>query len=67
MEVLRLGVELELQLPVYNTVTATRDLSRVCNLHYSSWQLQILNPLGRVRDRTCILLILVEFVTTEPQ
>ena len=36
MEVPRLGVELELQLPAYVTATATPDLSLVCNLHYSS-------------------------------
>ena len=26
--------------------TATSDLSRVCNLHHSSWQHWILNPLS---------------------
>ena len=38
MEVPRLGVELELQLPVYTTATATLDPSHICNLHRSSWQ-----------------------------
>ena len=38
MEVPRLGVELELQLPAYTTATATRDLSHVCELHHSSQQ-----------------------------
>ena len=33
MEVPRLGVELELQLPAYTTATATWDLSFVCCLH----------------------------------
>ena len=33
MEVLRLGVELELQLQGYATVRATGDLGHVCNLH----------------------------------
>ena len=32
MEVLRLGVELELQLPAYATTTTVPDLSHVCNL-----------------------------------
>ena len=32
MEVPRLGVELELQLPAYTTATATQDLSCICNL-----------------------------------
>ena len=43
MEVPRLGVELELQLPAYTMATATRDPSRVCDLHYSSWQRWVLN------------------------
>ena len=29
-----------------------QDPSRVCDLHHSSWQCQILNPLSEVRDRT---------------
>ena len=33
MEVPRLGVESELQLPAYTTVTATCDLSGICDLH----------------------------------
>ena len=47
MEVPSLGVELELQLLAYATATAMHgcDLSCVCNLHYSSWQHWILNPL----------------------
>ena len=32
MEVLRLGIESELQLEAYTTSMATQDLSRVCNL-----------------------------------
>ena len=55
MEVPRLGVESELQLLVYATATATQDLSRVCDLHHSSRQLGILNPLGEARDQTHIL------------
>ena len=41
MEVPRLGVELELQLWVYTSTTATWDLSPVCDLHHSSQQRQI--------------------------
>ena len=44
-----------LQLPAYTTSTAMADLSLVCDLRYSSWQRQILNPLSKVRDGTCIL------------
>ena len=51
MEVLRLGVELELQLPAYTTATATLwDLSHVCNLHHCSRQRQILNLLSEARN-----------------
>ena len=57
MEVPRLGVELKLLLPAYATATAiataTWDPRRVWDLHHSSWQLRILNPL---RDWTCILM-----------
>ena len=50
--VLRLGVESELQLPAYTTAVAMPDPSHVCNLHHSSQQYQILNPLSRASDRT---------------
>ena len=55
MEVPRLGVELELQLPAYATATASQDLSCIGDLHHSSWQLQIPNPLSKTRDQTHIL------------
>ena len=55
MEVPWLGVQLELQLPAYTTAPATPDQSRLFDLHHSSWQHQILNPLSEARDRTCIL------------
>ena len=35
----------------------TRDPSHVCDLHHSSRQLQILNPLSDARDRTCNLMV----------
>ena len=50
MEVPRIGVESELQLPVYTTATATRDPRRVCDLHHSSRQCWILNPVSDARD-----------------
>ena len=54
MDVPRLGVESELQLPAYVTVTArgTPDPRHVCNLYHNSRQHQILNPLSEARDRT---------------
>ena len=56
MEVPRLGVKSELQLPTYNRATATPDLSHVCDLHHGSWQGQILNPLSEARDQTHVLM-----------
>ena len=47
MEVPRLGVKLELQLPAYTTATAMPDPIRVCDLHHSSRQRQILKPTDR--------------------
>ena len=55
MEVPRLGVESELQLPSYTTAAAMRDPSHVYNLHHSSQQCRILNPLSEARDQTHIL------------
>ena len=54
MEVPRLGVEWELQLPANTTAIATamQYLSLVCDLHHSSQQRRILNPLCEARDRT---------------
>ena len=40
----------------YTTVTATRDPTRIFNLHHSSRPHQILNPLNKARDRTCVLM-----------
>ena len=41
---------------VASRATATRDPSHICNLHHSSWQHQILNPLSKAGDRSCILM-----------
>ena len=50
MEVARLGVQSELQLLVYTRATATQDPSCICDLHQSSQQHWILNPLTKARD-----------------
>ena len=52
----RIGVESELQLPTYTTATATRDPSHICDLHYSSRQHQIPNPLSKAKDQTLTLM-----------
>ena len=56
MEVPKLGVESELQLPAYATSTTTLYLSCIYDLHQSSRQRQILNPQSEARDHTCILM-----------
>ena len=67
MEVPRLGVEWELQMPAYTTATATQDPSRICELHHSSQQCQILNPLSEGRDGTHnLMVVLVGFVSAAP-
>ena len=55
MEVPRLGVKLELQLPAY--ATAMQDPSHVCDLHHRPWQHQTLNPLSEARDQTHNLMV----------
>ena len=67
MEVPRLVVESELQLLAYATATARQDLSRICDLHHSSWQHWIPHPLTKARDRTHVLIDTVRFVSAEPQ
>ena len=49
-EVARLRVELELQLLVYSTATATPGLSHICDLCYCLQQQRLLNPLNWARD-----------------
>ena len=46
----------------YTTATATWDPSRVCNLHHSSRQCRILNPLSKASDGTATSWFLVGFV-----
>ena len=56
MDVPRLGVESELWLQACTTATATPDPSHIWDLHHTSQQCQILNPLIKARDRTCVLM-----------
>ena len=57
LEIPRLGVQLELQLPAYTTATATQDPCCISDLHHSSQQCQILNLLSEARDQTCNLMV----------
>ena len=67
MEVPRLGVKSELQLPAYAIATATQDPSHVCDgVHHSSWQYRILNPKSEARDQTCNLMVPSWIVSTAP-
>ena len=61
-EIPRLRVEWELQLPAYTTATAMQDPSRICDLHHSSWQCRILNPLSGARDKSSSSWILVGII-----
>ena len=58
MEIPRLGVQSELQLPAYTTATAMPGLSHICGLQ----QWWIPGPLSEARDQICIFMILVRFV-----
>ena len=55
MEVSRLGVELDLHLPATATDTM-RDPNRICELHHSSWQCQILETLSEAKVQTHVLM-----------
>ena len=54
LEVPRLGVKMELQLPTYTT--ATPNLSQDCSLCLSLWHRWILNLLSKTSAWTCILM-----------
>ena len=56
MEIPRPGVELELQLLAYQSHMTMWDLCCICNLHHSSQEHQILNPLSKARDQTHVLM-----------
>ena len=55
MEVLSLGIKLEIQLLAYTIASVMWDLSHICDLHHRSWQHQSPDPLSKARDRTSIL------------
>ena len=65
MQLPRLGVESELQLPAYTMATAIaiRDRSHVCNLYQSSWECQILTHWARPGIKPASSWILFRFIT----
>ena len=67
MAVPRPGVKLELQLAAYTTATVTWDLSCVCDLHHSSRQRQIPDPLIEPGIEPKSSWIRVGFVSAAPQ
>ena len=56
-EVPRLGVKLELWPPAYIIATTMWNPSPVCDLHHSSQQCWVLNPLSEARNRTRNLVV----------
>ena len=56
MEVPRLRVKPELQLPACAVATVTWNLSCACDLYYRSKQCRIPDPLSEARDQTHILM-----------
>ena len=56
MEVLRVGVESELQLLPCTTAIASQNPSCIYNPHLSSQQHRILNSLSKARDQTRVLM-----------
>ena len=66
MKVPRLGVISELQLQPMPQPQQL-DLSHICDLHHSSLQCQIPNPLSKARGQTLASGILVKLVSTAPQ
>ena len=64
MEVLKLGVELELQLLAYTTATATWDPNSSATSTTAHSNTGSLDPLSEARNRTHILVILVGLIST---
>ena len=52
MQVPRVRGQMGAAAKAYATATATLDLSRIYDLHCTSRQCQILNPLNEARDQT---------------
>ena len=67
MEVPRLGVKTELQLPAFARATAMQDPSRICDLHHSLGNTRSLTHWARPGIEPEISWFLVRFVSTMPR
>ena len=67
MEVPRLGSNWSYSCQPMPPATATPDPSRICDLHHSSQQCWILNPVSESRDQTCNLMVPSWIVSAVPQ
>ena len=67
MELPSLGIQSELQLLACTTATAMSNPSHIFDLHHSSRQCRILNPLSEAKDQTHNLMFLVGFVSAVPR
>ena len=55
--ILRLEVKSEFYSLAYASATAMPNLICICKLHHSSGKYQILNPLSKARDQTCVFMV----------
>ena len=67
MEIPRLWLKSELQLPACATATATRDPSHICDLHHSSQQHCSLTHRARSGTKPTTSWFLVGFISTAPR
>ena len=51
----------------YTTVIASPDLNHICDLHHSSRQLQIPDPMSEAKIKFASTWILVRFISAVPQ
>ena len=63
----QLGIQSKLQLATYATATTTWDPSRICDLHHSSQQCLVLNPLSEARAGTHNLMVPSQIRFAEPR
>ena len=60
-------VKSDLELMAYAAAAAMQDPSHICNLHHSSRQCRILNPLSQQGSNPCPHGYKLDLLTTEPR